>query len=257
MSYDDEIQDEGLQHQPHTRTISRSQLLAAAAAGVAVVAVPHGAEAQTPPATENPQDIINIRVTAEYFGVTFLSMAVKNQAQLGLNTVINNVKPLDAVQAALIAEQYHLDYLVSVGAKPLTTTFTIPDPKMLTDAVTFFSTVELIEVLEIGADMSATRQFSQLGNRMMAQVHYQIGATEAEHRVVARATLALLGQAADVPPNNKAFETDTAFYLADFLKMYTAQGFIGGSGMQVTYPGRDAALAAGGPMLALVTDKTP
>jgi len=156
----DTIQDEGLQQHTHTRTISRSQLLAAAAAGVAVVAVPHGAEAQTPPATENPQDIINIRVTAEYFGVTFLSMAVANQAQLGLSTVINNVKPLDAVQAAVIEEQYHLDYLVSIGAKPLTTTFTIPDPKMLTDAVTFFRTVELIETLEIGADMAATRQFS-------------------------------------------------------------------------------------------------
>jgi len=256
LSYDDQIQDDGLQHHPHPRMISRSQLLAAAAAGVAVVAVPHGAEAQTPPATENPQDIINIRVTAEYFGVTFLTLAVRNQAQLGLSTVISNVKPLDAVQAALVEEQAHLDYLVSVGAKPLTTTFTIPDPQMLTDAVTFFRTVELIETLEIGADMSATREFSQLGNRMMAQVHYQIGGTEAEHRVVARATLALLGQA-DVPPNNKAFETDTAFYLADFYKMYKDQGFIGGSGQQVTYPGRDAALAAAGPMVALVLNTTP
>jgi len=91
---------------------------------------------------------------------------------------------------------------------------------------------------------------------VMAQVHYQIGGTEAEHRVVARATLALLGQA-DVPPNNKAFQTDTAFYLANFYKMYRDQGFIGGPGQQVTYPGRDAALAAAGLMVALVLNTTP
>jgi hypothetical protein len=235
--------------------LSRGKLLTATAAGLAVAAIPHRAGAQTTAAPESVQDIINIRVTNEFFGVTLLTAAVKNADQLGLSA--NGGMLLRVIQAALAEEQYHVDYLTSQGAKPTTTTFTIPDPKILTDPLTFFSTVEFIETIEISMDMSATRQFSEMGQVMLAQVAYQIGGVEAEHRVLARAALALLGQQSDIPPNNRAFETDIVYYLRDAVAIFQQRGFLGGSGQAVTYPGRDVALAAAGTVGAAVTDKTP
>lgn len=235
--------------------LSRGKLLAAAAAGVAIATVPRVTSAQTTTTPESVQDIINIRVTNDVFGVTFLVAAINNADQLGLKA--NGGMTLRVIQAALAEEQYHVDYLTSQGAKPTTTTFTIPDPKMLTDPVTFFSTVEFIETIEISMDMSATREFSEMGQVMLAQVAYQIGGTEAEHRVLARAALAMLGQQSDVPPNNRAFETDIVYYLRDAVAIFTQRGFFGGSGQALTYPGRDVALATAGAVGAAVTDKTP
>lgn len=235
--------------------MSRGKLLTAATAGIALATIPHASGAQATPAPESVQDIINIRVTNEFFGVTFLTAAVNNADQLGLKA--NGGMALRVIQAALAEEQYHVDYLTTIGAKATTTTFTIPDPKMLTDPVTFFSTVEFIETIEISMDMSATREFSEMGQVMLAQVAYQIGGVEAEHRVLARAALAMLGQQDAVPPNNRAFETDIVYYLRDAVAIFKQRGFFGGSGQAVTYPGRDVALATAGAVGAAVTDKTP
>lgn len=235
--------------------LNRANLLTAAAAGVAIAAVPRMANAQTAAATESAQDIINIRVTNEFFGVTVLTAAIKNADQLGLNA--NGGLLLRVIQAALAEEQYHVDFLTAQGAKPLLTTFTVPDPRILTNPLVFFSTLEMLETLEIGMDMSATRQFSQMGQIMLAQAHYQIGGVEAEHRVLARAALAMLGQTAAVPPNNRAFELDVVYYLREAEAIMRQRGFFGGAGTPAPYPGREAALAAAGAVGAAVTDKTP
>lgn len=59
------------------------------------------------------------------------------------------------------------------------------------------------------------------------------------------------------PPNNKAFETDLLLYVRDALDLWKAQGLIGGLGPTLVYPGRDAVLAAAGPMASAVLQKTP
>jgi len=145
----------------------------------------------------------------------------------------------------------------AAGAKPLTTTFTVPSSKILTDQVTFFSTIEVAESIFVGAYMAAVREFAELGQPTLAKYAYQIGAVEAEHRVLARTALVLEGIAGDVPPNNKAFETDYFLYVRDAATVLTQLGFIGGSGTAVTYPGRAAALAAAGPFGGAVIQRTP
>lgn len=234
--------------------VSRARLLAMAGAGVAAVAVPEISRAQTSGQVEATQDILNIADTAEHLAVTLLTAAVANAGPLGLTA--SGGLLLAVVQAALAEEQYHADFLEANGAKPLTDTFTVPDPKILTDPITFFTTVEAAETLFIGAYMAATREFSEMNQRTLAQYAYQIGGVEAEHRVLARAALALAGQD-HIPPNNKAFETDVVHYVKDAAAMLHDLGFIGGSGNQVTYPGRSAALAAAAPVLASVTDTKP
>ncbi|MBV9279244.1 MAG: ferritin-like domain-containing protein, partial [Chloroflexi bacterium] len=211
--------------------ISRSQMLLAAGASLALAAVPRAAGAQvsgngfgpgqgfsapyypqvqgtyTPEAI---QSILNTAITAEHLAVTLLTAAVGPGSKLGLSGVLLNV-----VQAALVEEQLHLDFLASAGATPGTTTFTVPDPKILTDQGTFFSTVEIAENFFVAAYMTAAREFAELGQPTLAKYAYQIGSVEAEHRVLARGALALAGVASAIPPNNKAFETDYFLYTRD------------------------------------------
>lgn len=233
------------------KRVSRARLLAGAGAGALLAVLPGAGFAQTT-TTESVQDIINIADTAERLAVTVLTAAVKNASQLGLSGIL-----LAFVQAALAEEQYHADFLEANGAKPLTDTFTVPDPKILTDQKTFFHTIEAAETLFIGAYMAAVREFTDLKQPVLAKYAYQIGAVEAEHRAHVRAGMALTGDTTGVPPNNKAFETNVVATVGDAAKQLQTLGFIGGSGTQVMYPGRAAALQAAAPMLGAVLETTP
>jgi hypothetical protein len=123
--------------------------------------------------------------------------------------------------------------------------------------VTFFSTIEAAEHIFVAAYMTATREFAELGQPLLAKYAYQIGGTEAEHRVLARAALALAGSTSHIPPNNKAYETDLFVYVRDAAAVLVQLGFIGGSGASASYPGRAAALTAAGPMATAVIQQSP
>ncbi len=73
---------------------------------------------------ESLQTIIDIAVTAEEFAVTALGGALENAANgwPGLNE--NHILH---IKAARSAEQAPFDFLTSAGAKPATTTFTVPE----------------------------------------------------------------------------------------------------------------------------------
>lgn len=250
-------------------SVSRAQMFKATAAGLLAASVPAAVLADgsgRAPTTsfsffpntsgtyssESLQTITNTAVTAEYLAVTVLTAAVNNATQLGLNGLL-----LATVQASLAEEYYHLSFLRDVvGATPATTTFTVPDPKILTDQVTFFSTLEVAENLFVAAYMTAVREFAELGQPTLSKIAYQIGATEAEHRVLVRAALALAGQD-HIPPNNKAFETDLLLYVADAAGILVKLGFIGGAGAQAAYPGDAAAKAAFAPIAGAVIQTTP
>ncbi|HZU11544.1 MAG TPA: ferritin-like domain-containing protein [Chloroflexota bacterium] len=233
--------------------VSRAKVLAGAGVGLALAAVPSIAGAQTP-AVEQTADIINIADTAEHLAITLLTAAVNNASTLNLNGLV-----LQIVQAALAEEVYHAEFLESAGAKTLTDTFTVPDPKILTDFTTFFNTVQTLETAFVAAYLRASYEFSAAGNAQLAQYAMEIGGVEAEHRALARAALALASSSntADVPPNNVAFESDLFNSVADAAKALQAAGFIGGSGTQVTYPGTAAALSAAGAMASAVTNQKP
>lgn len=247
--------------------VSRAQLLKAAGAGLALAALPGAAAAagsrgQSFPffpsvqgryTTETVTTIINLADTAEHLAITFLTAAIGNAGTLGLNGLV-----LEIVQAALLEEIYHSQFLEAAGATPLTDNFSVPDPKMLSDYVTFFSTVETAESIFVAAYMDAVREFAELGQPTLAKYAYQIGAVEAEHRTLARAAIALKSNGAqDAPPNNKAFETDLFLYVADAARVLTDLGFLGTGAIKASFPGYDAALAAAGAETNSVLQKTP
>lgn len=186
--------------------------------------------------SETVQQIIDIAATAEAFAVAALGGALANAADGKLALNAEHVLTLKAVRAE---EQAHYAYLTGAGAKPLTTTFTIPDPKIVTDVPTFLTTLITLEEAFIAAYLAAAQEFARMGNVRLAQLALQIGAVEAEHRAGVR-LFAILAGVITGTPNDVAFEKamfTSVGQAADTLKKL---GFIGGSGTQIMYPGPGA-----------------
>lgn len=182
---------------------------------------------------ESVQDIINIAVTAEAFAVTALGGALENAAN---GTLALNAEQIQTLTAARAEEQAHYQYLTSAGAKPLTTTFTVPDPKIVTDVPTFLKTLISLEEAFIAAYLAAAQEFAALGEAQLAQVALQIGAVEAEHRAGVR-FYAIQAGVISGTPNDVAFEKALFTSVGQAAATLQQLGFIGGSGAQITYPG--------------------
>ena len=190
---------------------------------------------------ESVQDIINIAVTAEALAVTALGGAIEN-AKNGLLAL--NAEQIQTLTAARAAEQAHYQFLISAGAKPLTTTFTVPDPKIVTDVPTFLTTLIALEEVFIAAYLAAAQEFATLGQAKLAQVALQIAAVEAEHRAGVR-FYAIEAGVISGTPNDVAFEKALFSNVGQAAAALQQLGFIGGSGTQITYPGPGAIDATG------------
>ncbi|HEU5330712.1 MAG TPA: ferritin-like domain-containing protein [Thermomicrobiales bacterium] len=212
------------------RVSRRTLLKGVGAAGVGLALAQAGMLGSVAAASETVTDIINIAATAEALAVTLLGGALDSAAKGGYNKAIPD--PVVAIlKAARAEEQYHLDYLQGAGAKPLTTTFNVPDPKLLSDYNTLFTTLVTAEGLFIAAYASAAREFAEMNHPELVKVAFQIGTVEAEHRVLANYALGTR------PANNVAFEKMVVTTVGDAAATLKQLGFIGGSGTAVTYPG--------------------
>lgn len=183
--------------------------------------------------SETVQEIIDIAATAEAFAVTALGGALEHAASGKLALNAEHVRTLTAARAE---EQAHYQFLTASGAHPLTTTFTIPDSRIVTDVPTFLRTLISLEEAFIAAYLAAAQEFARMGNARLAQVALQIGAVEAEHRAGLR-FFAIQAGVLGGTPNDVAFEKamfTSVGGAADALKQL---GFIGGSGTQINYPG--------------------
>ena len=184
-------------------------------------------------ACESVQEILNIAATAEAFGVTALGGALENAATGELALGAEAVQTFTAARAQ---EQAHYEFLVESGAEPLTLTFTIPDPAIVTDVATFFDTVITLEEICIAAYIAAAQEFAINGEARLAQVALQIGAVEAEHRAGARFFAIQEGVLSGVP-NDVAFEKALFTSVGEAANVLEELGFIGGDGTEITYPG--------------------
>jgi hypothetical protein len=207
--------------------------------------------------SESVTDIINIAATAEAMAVTLLGGAIDSASKGGYNKTIP--APVVAIlNAARAEEEFHYEYLIAAGAKPLTTDFTVPDMKLLTDYDTLFSTIVALEGAFIAAYMAAAREFSAMGQTDLVQVAYEVAGTEAEHRVLANYALGVR------PANNVAFEKAMFTQVSDAANALKQLGFIGGTGTKVSYPGPGAIVntgvsqtTPGGPMVDCTAPTTP
>jgi hypothetical protein len=185
---------------------------------------------------ESVQEIINIGVTAEALAVATLGNALQNAAN---GTLALPAEAVGALRAARAAEQAHFEVLSAAGAQPLTTTFTLPNPRILTDTATFLTTLITLEETFIAAYAAAAQEFAILRQPRLAQIALQIGAVEAEHRVGVRFFAIEAGAISGVP-NDIAFEPAYFRSLGEAAATLQRLGLIGGSGTPYSYPGPGA-----------------
>lgn len=182
---------------------------------------------------ESVQEIIDVAVTAEAFAVTFLGEVLARQESGDLTLDPEVVETLTAARAA---EQAHFDVLTEAGAEPLTTTFTVPDPLLLTDASVLLETLASLEEAFVAAYLTASQQFAALGEPELAELALSIGAVEAEHRVGVRFFAIQAGVLSGVP-NDVAFSTALFATMGEAAAALEELGFIGGDGDEIEYPG--------------------
>lgn len=182
---------------------------------------------------ETVQDIISTAATAEALAITALGGVLANAAdgQISLSDEQQQV-----IRAAQAEEELHYQYLTGAGAKALTLTFTLPDPKIVADPATLLTTAISLEEAFIAAYMAAAQEFAILGQPELVQVAMQIGSVEAEHRAHFRFYAGAAGVISGVP-NNVAFEKAMFTNVGGAVDALKQLGFIGGTGTQLSYPG--------------------
>ncbi|HEY3613168.1 MAG TPA: hypothetical protein VGK92_05655 [Gaiellales bacterium] len=182
---------------------SRRTLLSRSAVGLAAVA---GAGTLAGPALANSSGKqwwhksgshfdFDFIVTQEQFGVTFLTEAVRRAPGTP------SAQFLPVLEAANTTEFDHVTALEGIGAKPLTTSYWIPDAAFGAGGAGLFASIEAVETIEfsmylIGVD-DATRRSQKPTARLCAEAM----ATESEHRVLARFAQGALGATIGVPNN--------------------------------------------------------
>jgi ferritin-like protein len=206
---------------------SRRSLLKGATVGAAgVVATSAGAglllprSARAQAAEEGPEDtvsgILNIATTAEQLAVTFYAHGIDNADDLGLSG-----DNLAYLQAAVIEEQIHQNFLVSQGGAALTSTFSFPNGHQTFQQLDLFiATLEQLEVAFIAAYLAAIKQFALLGLPDLAQIAGEIATVEAEHRAIGRDVGGL------VPANNFAYNLALVEAVADAVDVLSAEGYL-------------------------------
>jgi len=228
----------------------RTMLKALGGGGVAALGLAHAlgidvAAAQS--VGDNAQTILDVAITAEALGTTLFYGVVTESTFFRQLPAIQQ----EVIRAVLTTEQAHFDVLYAQGGRPRTTAFFRPDI-LLQSLPLHVAVVDYLESTCIGAYLAATRRLAELNMPVMAAVAFQLGGTEAEHRVLNR----VLGrEVAGNPllPNNIPWERPTlgqvsqaAQVLAPFLEGGSAfdRQFVG----PLELPPREAVLAAGLPL---------
>jgi hypothetical protein len=144
---------------------------------------------------DSVQTILNIAATAETLAVLFYTQGLAHANKLFLSTPAF----LD-LEAALLEEITHLNFLLKQGAKPLTKTFSFPKgADTFKDLGKFIQTQQTLETLFVAAYIVAAKEFAMAQRPDLVQIAGQIGAIEAEHRALGRAIGGLR------PADNEAF----------------------------------------------------
>ena len=169
--------------------------------------------AQMAQGDDDTQTIINVAATAELFATTHYLAAINGD--LGLDQT-----QIDYLKTGFLAEQDHLELLMSLGAEPVVTEFYVPE-MLFSDKALFAATTEVAETTFVAAYLAATRAFTAAGATPFAVTTAQIAAVEAEHRALAR-------QIGGLNPNHIPYAQYQFDNVSDAVPVL--QAFLDGSG---------------------------
>jgi hypothetical protein len=167
---------------------TRRRLLQGAAAGLASAGVLAGpALADGSHGGESPKTILSLLATAESFGVTFLTEAVRRAPGTPSAGLV------DTLRAANTAEYDHVLALEELGGVRFTTRFWIPEALFGGGGVGLFESIETADTIELQGYLTGVTAFAQRGHERAARWLAEGCAIESEHRAIARFAQTALG----------------------------------------------------------------
>jgi len=175
------------------------------------------------------RDVLDFLVTEEQLGVTLLTAAIERAAGTPSETF------LPVLRNGVTQEFHHVEALKAAGGIALTTSYWFPDAAFDDGNVGLFSTLEVIETVEISLYLIGVSAYARAGEEFGARLCAEAMGTEAVHRALVRFAQGELGKDVGVP-NDVGFEN---FDWPTVAKVRDALEGIGiGYGTQTSAPGR-------------------
>jgi hypothetical protein len=167
-----------------TGAVTRRAVLAAAA-GTALLGAGTGVAVAHD--RESPRRIVSTLATAESFGVTFLTEAVRRAPGTPSAGLV------DTLRAANTAEYDHVVVLRELGGRQFTLRFWIPDAAFGGGGPGLFESIETADTVELMGYLTGVTAFAKRGDERTARWLAEACGVEAEHRAIARFAQTALG----------------------------------------------------------------
>jgi hypothetical protein len=226
QSDDVQVLDNLLQDTP-TAAHTRRRILQAAAGGA--LALGASAPAAWGAKGESPRRIVSTLATAESFGVTFLTEAIRRAPGTPSAGLVETLK------AANTAEYDHVVALRRLGGRQFTVRFWIPDAAFGAGGVGLFESIETADTVELMGYLTGATAFAKRGNERAARWLAEAGAIESEHRAIARFAQTALGGKQQISID-RSFAPWSIRTVAGMIRALEAAGI--GFGEQGATPGR-------------------
>lgn len=148
---------------------------------------------------EGLRDVLDFLVTEEQLSVTFLTAAIERAAGTPSEAF------LPVLRNGVTTEFHHAEALKAAGGNSLTTSYWFPDAAFGGGGVGLFSTMEIVESIEISLYLIGVSAYARAGEEVGARLCAEAMGTEAVHRALARFAQGQLGKDVGVP-NDVGFE---------------------------------------------------
>ena len=179
--------------------------------------------------TQGRKELLDFLVTEEAFGVTFLTAAIERAPGTPSEAF------LPVLRNGVSQEYHHVEALKDAGGTAITTSYWLPDAMFDGGGVGLFSTLEIVETVEISLYLLGVSAYARAGEAFGARLCAEAMGTEAVHRALVRFAQGELGKDVGVP-NDVGFEN---FDWQTLAKVRTALEGLGiGYGTQSDQPGR-------------------
>lgn len=175
------------------------------------------------------KDVLDFLVTEEALGVTFVTAAVENAPGTP------SAAFLPILRNAVTQEYHHVQAFKDAGGEQLTTKYWFPDAAFDDGNVGLFSTLEVVETVEISLYLLGVSAYARAGEEFGARLCAEAMGTEAVHRALVRFAQGELGRDVGVP-NDVGFENFDWQSLTAVRDELENLGI--GYGVQTSQPGR-------------------
>jgi hypothetical protein len=187
------------------------------------------AHAATSGDKQSLREVLDFLVTEEGLGVTLVSAAIENAPGTPSEAF------LPVLRNAVTQEFHHVEALTEAGGKALTQRYWFPDSLFGGGGVGLFSSLEVIETVEISLYLLGVSAYARGGEALGARLCAEALGTEAVHRALVRHAQNELGKDVGVP-NDVGFEN---FDWQTVRKVQDALEALGiGYGVETDQPGR-------------------